>query len=542
MPELSEQIQVFIKHVLNYYSLPYINIHIADMGSSIACQGHSTVHASQKVIEEKPDDVVKAIMAHEISHRTLYPGTTVEQETHIVISQMEGIHPNNIGTFLNIVYDLLLDRINLLYRDWSDTYIIGMEDLRPWKFTDRPLSPDTIFNNVFVAIIHDYYHRNYTLGKTEQEVYDLLYKDSRTIESRLVDLAHIFKKWCNNSESGASHRNEDEKSRSNDEEPENEESKNDSDGNENSENDSEHSENGSRTPSDDTSSCGNANKVLPFERNLTPDEIREVAENLAKIYDELKSEIPLDPDLRLEFKKRRAKRIAMPLIKAKEHATSRVLVPSGQWSPCNAIHELDLIRTISTHGIMIPELTTQRTAEVEAPGHSIEGARPHVIILADVSGSMKTGNAIERLIDVIIAINMISKKKNWPITLVKFNAGTNILTEKCRDYALIDDLAARLYAGGDTNINGAIRIAEKFGSGLAVFIMTDQSNISLLQEKTYSALKRIKQNKNEIFLYCIGQEFHKDFKEAIKPVVTKAFSIPHHQPYMESIISNAMDL
>jgi len=155
---------------------------------------------------------------------------------------------------------------------------------------------------------------------------------------------------------------------------------------------------------------------------------------------------------------------------------------------------------------------------------------------------MNSNNAIERLIDVIVAINMIAKRKEWPITLIKFNHGSMTLAEKSRDYFKVEDEAVRLAAGGGTSIHSAIKKAEQYKGGMALFVITDQSNTSLLVPETYNTLQQIKQRDSDIFLYCIGQEFSNDFKKKIKPVVTKAFSIPHGQSYVESIVSNAMNL
>jgi hypothetical protein len=188
-----------LKYILDHYKLPHINCEIKDIGDTIACQGYSIIYLSIGLVQNCNQNTIKTVLAHETSHRTLFPGTTVEQELHVAISKNEGIEKKHVPEFLNIIYDLLIDRINLLEMEWQDTYIYGLEELRPWNFTYESLSPDTIFENLNVAMVYDYYGRSYQLGTTEQMIFDLLYTDHRPFEKRLIELARIFKNWYDSS-------------------------------------------------------------------------------------------------------------------------------------------------------------------------------------------------------------------------------------------------------------------------------------------------------------------------------------------------------
>jgi hypothetical protein len=88
----------------------------------------------------------------------------------------------------------------------------------------------------------------------------------------------------------------------------------------------------------------------------------------------------------------------------------------------------------------------------------------------------------------------------------------------------------------------AIAKAEKLGKGLAVFIITDEKNSSLTSKLTLEYLKKVKNNNGEIFLYAIGNEFSKEERSLLKPVVKEAFSIPKDQPFAATIINKAMKL
>jgi hypothetical protein len=618
MTEFPERFQPFIRSILDYYTLPYINIVVENRDDFVACQGMSTVHLSRKLLTDNSDNAIQTVLAHEISHRTLLPGTAVEQETHVVISQLEGMSTNYVYPFLNIIYDLAIDRTNMLHRDWSNIYTTGMEQLLPsrlgikpvtkpdkWPFTIAPPSPDSVFANLLVAMVYDRYQWNYTLRDVEKEVYDLLYVNNRPFEKRLVDLARIFKELfkmkeqepeqqqnssadqsqngessddsqsqeqsssdnqsdseqgqSNNLSDGSQDSDSDESggddqngsgSQQNDPEDSSDKDKNsgDSDSSSDEKGDSQNSSSSSSDSSDKPSEKkieGNfratPDKKLPFDRNLTEEELKEVAKKLAEMYDNIPDHIPVNPTIRHEFKKRRAKKFALPLIAAGNNTYSRELTPAGTWSSSCPAHELNMIKTISMNGVFIPEITAQRVKDTLVKGTPTSKKNPHLVILADVSGSMK-GSPVNQLIDVTIALNMIAKKNSWPVSLIKFNSMASTLIKKTWDYNKVDDIAVRLEAGGNTNVLSAIAKAEKLGKGLAVFIITDEKNSSLTSKLTLEYLKKVKNNNGEIFLYAIGNEFSKEERSLLKPVVKEAFSIPKDQPFAATIINKAMKL
>ena len=522
---LLPEYNLFLRYVLDHYKLPHINCEIADIGDTIACQGYSIIYLSNGLVQNFSQNTIKTVLAHETSHRTLFPGTTVEQELHIVISKNEGIEKDYVSDFLNIIYDLLVDRINLLNKEWQDTYIHGLEELRPWNFTDENLSPNTIFQNLNVAMVYDYYGRKYQLGITEQEIFNLLYNDNRSFEKRLIDLARIFKKWYDSSIPKSTSRETGEKSSGLDEQESS------------SENNNNKNQNGNGT-----SPGAIQSKSLPFERRLTQEDIEKVAEKLSNIYDDIDPKKNINHNLKQEFRKRRAKKIAIPLISASQSNYQKELKPTGTWNSNHSFQELDLIGTLNTFGIIIPDITTKKISEIKVPKKSSQKNKPHIVIVADTSGSM-SGVPTERMIDAIIAINVASKRKEWPVSLIEFNDSITLHIAKSRDYYQNEEIMSKIEATRyGTNIHSAIKYINKLGSGNAIFILTDESNNSLIQKETYRLLSEIKNNRNDIFLYCIGQEFTNEFKKVIKPVITKAYSIPIDQTYSDLVISNIMSL
>lgn len=619
MTEFPEKYQPFIRTILDYYTLPYINIVVENRDDFVACQGMSTVHLSRKLLVENSDDTIKTVLAHEISHRTLLPGTAVEQEAHVIISQIEGMDTNDIYKFLNIIYDLSIDRTNMLHRNWSDLYTEGMEQLLPtrlgikpvtkpakWPFTTEPIAPDTVFANLLVSMVYDRYQWDYTLRDIEQQVYELLYVNNRPFEKRLVDLARIFKELFKNApeqpeqspqnmsneqsqngESGDNSQSQQQSSSNDQSDSEQNQSNNSSDGSQDSDsnesdgddqNGSGSQQNGSEDSSEKDKNSGNSDdssnengdsqdsnnsssdssdkpsekrvegnfratpdKKLPFDRNLTEEELKEVAKKLAEMYDDIPDHLPVDPTIRHEFKKRRAKKFALPLITAGNNNYSRELTPAGTWGSSCPAHELNMIKTITMNGVFIPDFTTQRVKDTLVKETPTSKKSPHLVVIADVSGSMK-GSKIDQLTDVTIALNMIAKRNGWPVSLIKFNSMASTLIEKTWDYNKVDDLAVSLVAGGNTNILSAIAKAEKLGKGLAVFIITDEKNSSLTSDLTLQYFRKIKNNKSEIFLYSIGNELSEKEKRLLKPHVKEAFSVPKDQPFAAKIISNAMKL
>jgi uncharacterized protein with von Willebrand factor type A (vWA) domain len=170
------------------------------------------------------------------------------------------------------------------------------------------------------------------------------------------------------------------------------------------------------------------------------------------------------------------------------------------------MRELDLIRTLNTFGIVIPEITTKRIAEINTPKQSSLKDKPHIVIVADTSGSM-LGAPTERMIDAIIAVNAAAKRKEWPVSLIEFNDSITLHIAKSRDYYQNEEIMSKIEATRyGTNIHSAIKHISKLGSGNAIFILTDESNNSLILKETYQRLSEIKNNRNDIFslLYRTG--------------------------------------
>lgn len=512
---LPKDIAEFADYVQTDSSIPHLQYEIYNI-PALAAQYNTMIVLSTELMECSTDSI-KTVIAHEISHRSCAPGTHFEQNLHMNIAEIEGISKTRIREFLNIIYDLVVDKYNL-HKEWCDTYIIGLQEQRPWEFDNSRIDESVIFNNINVAIQKEYHHADYQLTDIDQQVFDLLYTDGRSFEKRLIELARLFEEWMNSQQDQSGGNDQNQSSDSGETEQEND-----------SDND------------DSRSTCrpGDIGKELPFSESISKEDADGIAKKLTELYNDLPEDNELDADVVRRFHKYRAMRIILPIING-TNLQNNELRPAGTWFSDNVVHELDLQRTLQRSGVFIPGLTAQRVAHVPSSVTKSPTQNIHVAILADVSGSM-SGEPIERLVEAIIALNHTAKQKCWPVSLIEFNHMVNAKFTRSYDYNANDETALSIQAGGGTNIDQALGTALQFGYKTTTFILTDESNYSLIQPEQYNKLKQLIKH-GDIFLYCIGQEFDPELKKRLKPVITKAYSIPETASYSDLIATDLMEL
>jgi len=489
----------FAKYVQQQAAIPYLN-YVTEKTNVLAYQMNTNIVLSHTLLTH-PNDTIKTVVAHEIGHRSVMPATRLEQNTHSAIAKLEGIPQNKEHDFLNIVYDLIVDRHNL-WQEWSDTYIAGLKEVRAYSYISTPINENTVFNNICLSIQNEYDMVQFTLNSIEQNIFDLLYTDHRPFTKRLRELARIFKDLFSNSSS---------------------------------------TESLSGQPQ---SSCGNGNgnpSSLPFDSEISANDAEKIAAKLSEIFDDVHPGRlnKLDLKIQSEFRRRRALKIALPLLRSTNVSKdSRKHV--GTWSAEHSTHELDLKQTIQRSGVMIPGRTTQRVAPIRSTSNNMPARKPHIVLLVDTSGSMN-GQKLERLVDATIALNRTAKNKHWPVSLITFDWDAKLLYKKTYDHSAVEITLSELQVDGGTDIGAAIRSATQFGTNISTFIFTDESNYSLTDAPQIKTLTKLK-NLGDVFLYCIGEVLSSQQKRSLRNSITKAYSIPENMNYSSIIIADALEL
>lgn len=495
----------FAKYVQHQAAIPYLN-YMTEETNVLAYQMNTNIVLSHTLLTHS-NDTIKTVVAHEIAHRSVMPATRLEQNTHSAIAKLEGIPQNKAHDFLNIIYDLIVDRNNL-WQEWSDTYIAGLKEARAYSYISNPIDENTVFNNICLSIQNEYDMAQLTLNSIEQNVFDLLYTDTRPFTKRLRELARIFKDLFSNSSSTEHPCGKPEQSCGG--------------GNNNS------------------NSNGNSGD-LPFDDKISANDAEKIAAKLSEIFDDVHPGRlnKLDLKIQSEFRRRRALKIALPLLRSTNVSKdSRQHV--GTWSAEHSTHELDLKQTIQRSGVMIPGRTTQRVAPVKSTSNNMPARKPHVVLLVDTSGSM-TGQKLERLVDATIALNRTAKNKHWPVSLITFDWDAKLLYKKTYDHSAVEITLSELRAGGGTDIGAAIRSATQFGTNISTFIFTDESNDSLTDAPQIKTLTKLKSS-GDVFLYCIGEVLTSQQKRSLRNSITKAYSIPENMNYSSVIIADALVL
>ncbi len=133
----------------------------------------------------------------------------------------------------------------------------------------------------------------------------------------------------------------------------------------------------------------------------------------------------------------------------------------SEWFLGDDEEKLNIEISADTFGYVIPEISTLRDV-YERGGERIfgRGTLRHIELCIDTSGSMD-GNAIERAIDLSVALVEIAKKFHMSVGISTFSSGAWEGSPPTFDYDVIEELLLRLDSEGGTNIRHVFELIEK---------------------------------------------------------------------------------
>ncbi len=133
----------------------------------------------------------------------------------------------------------------------------------------------------------------------------------------------------------------------------------------------------------------------------------------------------------------------------------------SEWFLGDDEEKLNIEISADTFGYVIPEISTLRDV-YERGGERIfgRGTLRHIELCIDTSGSMD-GNAIERAIDLGVALVEIAKKFHMSVGISTFSSGAWEGSPPTFDYDIIEELLLRLDSEGGTNIRHVFELIEK---------------------------------------------------------------------------------
>jgi len=445
---------------------------------------------------KKSHDLQTTILVHEFGHRVLFPETRAKQEIYSLISQNAGIPENNIGRFLNIIGDLLINRANL-YDVWHLQMYRGLKESYFTPKEERTTYNDyTFFLNILNASLKEY--RNSAppdLTEVEKKAYHLLFEDSRQIKERVKDLAELLRPlFC------AQH------------EPEK----------------SKHGK--LPLPASE----------LPFSESLKDSDLREIASELLDVSPDIIDTVKKNKRLLREMRRRRALGLVLPRI-GSSAVQFRSRGTCNMWTPGKSINDLDLRSSISSFGKVIPGETTMGITSVDSVASS-DGTGYQMTILLDVSSSMTTNNRQERMIDAAVALNRAAKKNNYSISIIGFGHRADFIQKPTLDYELVEEKIFSIEANqNDTKLYPALQLIRSGNAKPLVYILTDAGIYDLVEQKVVEVMKKITSH-GRCFLFLIGSEDELDDKirKTLKEMKVQAYLVPDGEDYSGTIVESVL--
>jgi Mg-chelatase subunit ChlD len=445
---------------------------------------------------KKSHDLQTTVLVHEFGHRVLFPETRAKQELYSLISQNAGIPEQNIGRFLNIIGDLLINRANLydvwhlqMYRGLKESYFSPKE--KRTTYNDY-----TFFLNILNASLKEYRNSAPTdLTEVEKKAYHLLFEDVRQIKERVKDLAELLKPlFCA--------------------QPEPEKSK--------------------------TGKLPLPASELPFSEPLKDDDLREIANELLDISSDIIDTVKKNKRLLREMRRRRALGLVLPRI-----GSSAVQFKSrgtcNMWTPGKSINDLDLKSSISSFGKVIPGETTMGITSVDSVASS-DGTGYQMTILLDVSSSMSTNNRQERMIDAAVALNRAAKKSNYSVSIIGFGHRSDFIQKPTLDYELVEEKIFTIEANqNDTRLYPALQLVRSGNAKPLVYILTDAGIYDIVEQKVVEIVKKITAH-GRCILFLIGSEDELDdnIRKTLKEMKVQAYLVPDGVDYSGTIVESVL--
>ncbi len=449
---------------------------------------------------KKSRNLQTTVLVHEFGHRVYFPETRAKQEVYSIVAKLAGIPEHSTGRFLNIIGDLMINRANL-YDIWHKQMYRGLKENYFSPKEERKVYDDyTFFLNVLNASLHEYRnHRTPVLISTEEKAYHLLFRDVRPYKDRVKDLAVLLKPLFQTPHS------------------------------------SEIKKRG-RMPL--------PGSELPFSEDLKDDDMREIAKELEDILQGIGIPERIKENKRLlrELRRRRALGLALPRIESSSiNLKTRSL--SGIWSPEESINDLDIKSSIASFGRIIPGETTLRIRCREG-SLCVDGTGYQLIMLLDVSISMKTNDRDERMIDAAVALNRAAKKNNYSISIITFGRHEKMVQEPTLDHIAAEEKIFGIEADqDDTKIYPALQLIKTRSRKSLVYILTDAGIYDIIQKKVVESLRKITSG-GKCFLFLMGceNELDDETKKAFKEANVQVYLVPDREDYTGSIVKSALRL
>ena len=509
-PELYD----FFDNVLKYFGV-VLNLEIISSDKHIASMTWGRVFIRKDGL--KLDVKAQGLTCHEVGHRVFAPITMINELVWRAIAKEEGI--DKTKDFTNIISDLWVNggfvfdcsKYSKLYMNFLD--VMGgkqfgfMQEEVNENIVKKGRGEELKFSN-----------------KTIQRVFSTLFYDTRDINTRVRELARILKDIVN------------------------------------------------KIPPEGFSGwglggCSLGNKLTEKEADQLAKELAKIAPNLTMDdISELLADIEImngkegddkesrgigrgegtektkEREIYYQYRKWQIYLKNITMLNSYWGKRSKIIDAGCEtWRVGDKIEDLDVLTTVQTSGIAIPNITTVKRARSDK-GETERGKGSSICLVVDKSASTY-GDVIDREVEACFAIVENARHFGDKVSLLTFSGGLYVkgAIEPSFDYDHVEDKLVRLEGAGGTVIAPALKRARDFAvkeGKQTTYIATDCGVWDM--ERAFTILEELASYGKIVLFFVstsdIEDKDQKKFRNKIKQLGGSAYLIPRGKTFTEEAI------
>lgn len=205
----------------------------------------------------------------------------------------------------------------------------------------------------------------------------------------------------------------------------------------------------------------------------------------------------IDDPVIVTYKKMKAIAKYMELENDSGHIEHRERI-SARWNIGDPVETLDIIKTLSIYGILIPGIYSLKAKDINSGLGASEKRYRDCIIILDASGSMD-GEKFERAREAAYVIARTTYENGGAVGLIPFSGGVweEYIIYPTKNIGDVENLLFRLLPNGGTKMTSALKTALSMGSKYYVYVLSDAE---VYDVKNSSFLLRRMKNRATFFL------------------------------------------
>ncbi len=171
---------------------------------------------------------------------------------------------------------------------------------------------------------------------------------------------------------------------------------------------------------------------------------------------------------------------------------------NARWNIGDPVESLDVVKTLSTYGILIPGIYSLKAIDINSGLGASEKKYRDCIIIIDASGSME-GEKFERAREAAYVIARTTYENGGTVGLIPFSGGVweEYIIYPTKNIGNVENLLFQILPNGGTKMTSALKTALSMGSKYYVYVLSDAEVYDV--KNSISLLSRMK-NRATFFL------------------------------------------